>query len=230
MHFFKDLLSIFYPNLCINCDKHLFSSETILCNSCKNDLPIIDILDFHSNMITSVFYGKSIIYKGYSFLFYRKKNSTQKLIHKLKYENREDIGVFLANWIGHELHKRDEFLNVDYILPVPLHKEKMKQRGYNQLTVFGETLARKITCEYLPNVLIRTSSSKTQTLKIRFERFNNIHTKFKLTNTSSLKNKHVLLIDDVITSGATLETCCNELQKVKNIKISILTIAYTEKT
>lgn len=230
MHFFKDLLSVFYPNLCINCDKVLFLSETILCNSCKNDLPVVDIPDCQNNIITSIFYGKTTIYKGYTLLFYRKKNSTQKLIHQLKYKNREDVGVFLANWVAHKLHKQKEFLDVDFIIPVPLHKQKLKQRGYNQLSLFGKVLAKKLNTRYLPEVLIRTSLSKTQTLKSRFDRFHNIHTKFKLTETDSLESKHVLLIDDVITSGATLEACCNELQKVKNIKISILTMAYTQKT
>jgi ComF family protein len=119
-------------------------------------------------------------------------------------------------------------MELDYILPVPLHIKKQQKRGYNQLTKFGESLSTILDTKYLENVLIRSSTTKTQTFKNRVERFKNLMTNFSITNTALLKNKHILLIDDVVTTGATLEACCKELLKAENIKISIATIALTE--
>ncbi|TCI93111.1 ComF family protein [Tenacibaculum sp. M341] len=230
MRFFKDFINIFYPNLCVNCQKHLYQSEKVLCSNCVNEVPITDLKDIENNFITNIFYGKSTIEKGFCFLFYQKNNITQKLIHNLKYKNREDIGVFLANWMWFYLKKHQNFSGFDLVIPVPLHKSKFKLRGYNQLTSFGETLSKKLNVAFLKNSLVRVSKSETQTFKSRFDRFHNSDTKFKVKDVSALEGKHVLLIDDVVTTGATLQVCCNELQKVKNIKISILTMAYTKKT
>jgi ComF family protein len=130
--------------------------------------------------------------------------------------------------LGEILKENNQFSDVDFIIPVPLHLKKLKRRGYNQVTKFGQTLSFHLDIPFLENVLVRTSTSKTQTFKARFERFNNLDTKFLLDNTSIFTKKHVLLIDDVITTGATLEACARELQKTEGIKISILTMAYTE--
>ena len=119
-------------------------------------------------------------------------------------------------------------MELDYILPVPLHIKKQQKRGYNQLTKFGESLSTILDTKYLENVLIRSSTTKTQTFKNRVERFKNLMTNFSITNIALLENKHILLIDDVVTTGATLEACCKELLKAENIKISIATIALTE--
>ncbi|WP_233131514.1 ComF family protein [Tenacibaculum holothuriorum] len=197
---------------------------------CKYDLPLIDNNTHTNKKLASIFFGKTDINMVKSFLYYRKEGKVQQLIHHLKYKNREDIGSFLGNWFGHQLKEQKLFTNINYIVPVPLHPKKLKLRGYNQVTKFGISLSNILNIEYKPNILIRTSISKTQTLKQRFERFSNTNTKFKLTNIQFFENKHILLIDDVITTGATLEACCNELLKTKNITISIATLAYTEKT
>ena len=229
MRFLKEIFYLFYPNLCVNCEITLLQNEKFLCTICKNDLPIIDD-NKHTNVtLMSNFYGKVPVRAIRSFLFYKKKGITQKLIHQLKYKNQPEIGIFIADWFGEQLKSSTAFVDVDYIIPVPLHTKKLKKRGYNQVTMFGERLSDILCVEYKPNILIRTSITKTQTLKQRFERFSNNKTKFKLVDTTFFKNKHVLLIDDVITTGATLEACTNELLKTKNITISIATIAYTQK-
>lgn len=230
MQFFKDFLGLFYPNLCINCTRNLLKNETIVCTFCNNDLPLIQINNIRENQISEVFYGKIPIHSAVGLLYFRKGNSTQKLIHKLKYENRQDIGSFLGNWFGRELYENTQFSSVDHIIPVPLHKKRLKKRGYNQLTTFGTALSYQLKTSYTPNILIKTVTNKTQTLKNRFDRFDTADPKFKLTDYEYLENKHVLLIDDIITTGATIELCCIELLKVKNIKISIATIAFTERT
>lgn len=230
MQFLKDFLYLFFPKICITCKENLLNNEYVLCTICKHDLPLINDNTYINKKLTSIFFGKTNVNTVKSFLYYRKEGKVQQLIHNLKYKNREDIGYFLGKWFGHLLKEQQTFTNIDYIIPVPLHPRKLKLRGYNQVTQFGISLSNILNIEYKPKVLIRTSTSKTQTLKQRFERFSNINTKFKLVDTQFFENKHILLIDDVITTGATLEACCNELLKTKNITISIATLAYTEKT
>lgn len=229
MQYLKDIFYLFYPNLCVNCKITLLQNEQFLCAICCNELPIIDDNEYVNLTLLSPFYGKVIVKNVRSFMYYQKQGITQKIIHELKYKNQPEIGVFIANWFGSQLKESDVFNNVDYIIPVPLHKKKLKKRGYNQLTKFGESLSDILNIEYKAGVLIKSSIAKTQTFKHRFERFSDSKTNFKLTNFKVFENKHILLIDDVITTGATLVACCNELLKVKNITISIATMAYTKK-
>ena len=226
--FIYDLLHIFYPKLCVNCETHLLTNEQVLCTICRHDLPLINYSDYTNNKIAKIFYGRVNIEKANALLFFRKKGITKQLIHDLKYKGNQDVGVFFGKWWADLLSENKEFNKIDYIIPVPLHPKKQKTRGYNQVTKFGEILSTQLNIAFSRDVLIRVSSSKTQTFKARFERFNNLDTKFMLTDISIYNNKHVLLIDDVITTGATLEACAKELHKTKNIKISVLTMAYTE--
>ena len=224
----KDFFKIFYPDLCVNCENQLEKNENTVCTFCRHDLPLTNFTNYSENKIAKTFYGRIIIEKANTLLFYRKDGITKKLIHELKYKGNEEIGSFFGNWLGEILKQNNEFSDINLIVPVPLHPKKLKQRGYNQVSKFGEKLSYHLKKPFLENVLLRTSTSKTQTFKARFERFNNNDTKFQSNNTSSFKNKHILLIDDVITTGATIESCAKELQKTEGVKISILTMAYTE--
>jgi competence protein ComFC len=228
MRLLKDFFHLFYPKLCTVCEDKLVANETTICTLCRHDLPLIGFLDYKNNKVTQTFYGRILIEKAFSLLFYRKKGSTQILIHDLKYKENEEIGIFFGNWLGAILKENNEFKTIDYIVPVPLHPKKLRERGYNQVTKFGKTISKHLEIVYLEDYLIRISSTKTQTFKARFERFNNIDTKFLLTNPSFFNNKNILLIDDVITTGATLEACAKEFLKSKNCTVSILTMAYTE--
>jgi ComF family protein len=228
MRLLKDFFHLFYPKLCTVCEDKLVANETTICTLCRHDLPLTGFLDYKNNKVTQTFYGRILIEKAFSLLFYRKKGNTQKLIHDLKYKGNEEIGLFFGNWLGAILKENNEFKTIDYIMPVPLHPKKLRERGYNQVTKFGKTVSKHLEIIYLEDYLIRISSTKTQTFKARFERFNNIDTKFLLTNPSFFDNKNILLIDDVITTGATLEACAKEFLKSKNCTVSILTMAYTE--
>lgn len=228
MKYLKNVLHLFFPKICITCHTELLIFEKIICTSCRHDLPIICYSNFKKNKISNAFLGKIPIYKAISFLYYRKDSKTKLLLHQLKYKGNQSIGTFIGIWFGNLLKESNEFNDIEYIIPVPLHKKKLKKRGYNQLTKFGIELSKQLNTKYLPDVLIRINASKTQTYKQRFERFKNNDAKFYLTDIKLFANKHIVIIDDVITTGATLEACCLELLKTENIKISIITIAYTE--
>ena len=228
MRILKDLFYLFYPKLCTVCGLKLVENETSICTNCRHDLPLTNFLEYRDNKVTQIFYGRFLIEKAYSLLFYRKKGITQKLIHDLKYKGNEEIGIFFGNWLGEILKENKEFNDIDFIIPVPLHPKKLKERGYNQVTKFGERLSEYLQTPLVEDYLIRISSTKTQTFKSRFERFSNNGTKFMLQNHTHFNNKHILLIDDVITTGATIEACAKEFRNSENCKISILTMAYTE--
>ncbi|EAR13275.1 putative amidophosphoribosyl-transferase [Polaribacter irgensii 23-P] len=228
MELLKDLRALFYPRICANCSQQLIQNESIICTFCRHDLPLTHFQSYTKNKINAIFYGRVTIEKAFALLFLRKKGITKNLIHKLKYQGTEEIGIFFGNWIGEILSENEEFSTVDFILPVPIHAKKQKIRGYNQVTKFGKCLQRHLKTPFLENVLVRKSANTTQTFKSRFERFNDLDTKFSLLNFTIFKDKHVLIIDDVVTTGATLEACALELLKTSGIRISILTMAYTE--
>jgi competence protein ComFC len=225
---FNDFVEIFYPKTCVTCESNLISGEKVICTICKHDLPLTHYQSYFDNKITDSFYGKIPIEKAMALLIFRKEGKTKELIHELKYKGNQEIGTYLGDWLGEIFKENKEFSNIDFIIPVPLHKKKLKQRGYNQLTKFGETLSEILRIPFETNQLIKTEATRTQTFKTRFERFDDSKTKFNLKNTSFFENKHVLLIDDVITTGATMESCAIELLKTKGIKISVLAMAFTE--
>ena len=228
MQLLKDFFQLFFPNLCVTCSRTLLNGEEIICAFCRHDLPIVGHKCLKNNKIAKVFYGRISIEEITSFLYFKKEGKVRELIHQLKYKGNQNIGTFLGNWFGKTLKEQNAFLEIDYIIPVPLHKKRLEERGYNQLTTFGKALSQTLNVEYLPSILARVSSAKTQTYKQRFERFSNKETSFLLLNKKILEGKHILLVDDVITTGATLEACCNELLKTSNLKISIVTMAFTE--
>ncbi|CAM1334199.1 ComF family protein [Tenacibaculum aestuariivivum] len=229
MHYFKEIFYLFYPNLCINCASTLLKSESYLCIICTNKLPIIANNNYINNNLLLPFYGKVLIKNVRAFMYYQKHGVSQKIIQQLKYKNQPQIGFFIGNWFGENLKKSGVFNNVDYIVPVPLHSSKLKERGYNQLTKFGQTLSSILLIEYKPDILIRLSTLKSQTIKHRFERFSDSKTTFTLTDVEIFKNKHILLIDDVITTGATIVACSEALLNIENCTISVATMAYTKK-
>ena len=228
MKLLKDLFYLFYPNICANCNEQLLQNEKVICTFCRHDLPLTNFQSYTKNKVSRIFSGRITIEKAYALLFFRKQGVTKNLIHALKYKGNEEVGVFFGNWIGEIVAKNKEFSTVDFIVPVPIHAKKKKIRGYNQVTKFGECLSMHLKVPLNEDILIRQSATKTQTLKSRFERFNDLESKFLARNTSIFKEKHILIIDDVITTGATLEACAKELLKTPGVKISILTMSYTE--
>jgi len=224
---FQNTFNIFFPELCLICGNSLVKNNQIICVSCMSNLPLTNFSDWENNEVEKSFFGRVPIEAATSLLYFNRKSKVQQLIHQLKYKNQQKIGVFLGDWLGENMVASKRFETLDYIIAVPLHKNKLKKRGYNQVTKFGERISYKLNIPLLENVLIRISKSKTQTFKTRFERSKKIEEHFQLSDKEILKNKHILLIDDIITTGATLEACCIQLLQTKNIKISVATMAYT---
>lgn len=228
MNFLKDLYALFYPEVCLCCHEHLTTNETVICLTCRHDLPLTNFSSENNNLVEKSFYGRIPIENATALFYFFKKGKIQELIHALKYKKQQQVGTLLGNWLGEELRESDRFKTVDCIIPVPLHHKKLKSRGYNQVTTFGKSLSEKLNIPYEENFLKRISFTNTQTKRIRFDRWRNVQELFFVEDYNALENKHILLIDDIITTGATLEACCKAFQKTKNIKISIACMAYTK--
>jgi ComF family protein len=228
MKFLKDIFAIFFPITCLCCNEYLATNESVICLICRHDLPLTNFSFEENNLIEKSFYGRIPLENATSLFYFFKKGNVQRLIHELKYKKQQRVGTLVGDWLGEQLVESQRFETIDCIIPVPLHPKKLKIRGYNQVTTFGESLSKKLNIPYYSTILTRISSTKTQTKKLRFERWNNVQELFHVENNFTLENKHVLLIDDVITTGATLEACYDALRHTKNLKISIACMAYTK--
>ncbi len=228
MIFFKEIINLFFPEVCLCCKEPLTTQEFVVCIACRHELPLTHFSIEKENLVKKSFYGRIPIENATALFYFRKKGKVQQLIHELKYNNQQNVGIFIGNWLGDELVNSRLYSTVNAIIPVPLHQKKLKKRGYNQLTKFGKQLSSKLNIPYIDNVLLKVSSTKTQTKKLRLERWKNVQELFVIQNASKLEGKHILLIDDIITTGATLEACCNALLNIKDVKISIACMAYTK--
>lgn len=222
---FHNLLNLFYPKTCQICEKILVINERVICVNCIHELPVTNFHLDNENMVKKVFYGRMEIEQATALLLFHKKGSVQKLIHQLKYRGHTEIGSFLGDWLGADLVDTSTFKNIEAVVPVPLHRKKLKSRGFNQVEGFGKAIANALGVPYLDNVLLKKSFSNTQTVKARLGRWGNIEETFVLANDSLIKNKHVLLVDDIITTGATLEACAAVIKDAGGVKISIATMA-----
>ncbi len=225
MSYFQDFISLFYPDNCLACGNNLFKSERILCTSCLFHLPKTNYHFEKDNPISKIFWGRTEIEIASAFYFFVKASKLQHLIHQLKYKGKKEIGVFIGEIYGEELVKSEFYKNIDLIIPVPLHPKKEKLRGYNQSEVFARGLSASMNIPVDTLTLIRTYASETQTKKTRFKRWENVKEIFEIRDAEKIENKHILLVDDVITTGATLESCANMLNKISGVKISIAGIA-----
>ena len=220
----KTIVDLLFPKVCYACLNLLNDNEETICVDCRHDLPVTNFHFDNDYSVAKVLYGRAKIENGTSLFRFEKKGLVQQLIHGLKYKGYETIGYSLGNWLGGELKELDGYKSVDIVIPVPLHKNKLKKRGYNQVAKFGQQIAVALNAHYV-DVLVKITNTKSQTTKNRFTRWNNTDELFTIKNADTIENKHVLLVDDLITTGATLEACISVLSKAKNVKISIATMA-----
>ena len=224
----KNLLNVTFPSFCNGCNKLLLKNEAVICTKCNHNLPFTYHHKIKETEIDKVFYGLIPFEFAASFLYFTKKGITQNLMHNLKYKNRQEIGTYLGNLYAKELINLDVFKEIDFIIPVPLHQKRLHQRGYNQVTTFCNVIENNLSIPVLENVLVKTKNLKSQTNKSKEGRIENNKNVFLIENHHKIEGKHVLLVDDIFTTGATIEACAKEILKIKNTKISILTMAYTQ--
>ncbi len=201
------------------------SNEAVICTHCRHEMPLTQHQFNINNEAVKKFYGKIEIQHASAFLHFNKKGIVQELIHNLKYKGREEIGTFLGNWYAEDLKELNLKSLFDVVIPVPLHKRKLKERGYNQVTTFGKTLAEELNITYDDSVLYRKKYSKTQSKKNLLRRSENIANIFDVKFSEENHNTHFLIVDDVLTTGATLEACSRALLKIPGAKISIVCMA-----
>ena len=222
---FKNIINLFFPPVCAGCHSFLISNENVICTVCRHNIPLTNHHLNPENEAFKKFYGRIPIEYTSALFYFHKKGIVQELIHNLKYKGQEQIGTVLGEWYSEDLKNLIVIQSVDQIIPVPLHKRKLRERGYNQVTKFGHALSEGLNIEYNPNLLVRNIYSKTQSRKSFLNRSEGIDALFDVTFTEKDHNKHFLLIDDVLTTGSTLEACSHALLKIPGAKISVVCMA-----
>jgi len=218
------MLNLLFPKICNGCKSVLLTSEKILCTQCLHSLPIACHHRTGSDAMKSIFYGKFPVLEATAIIKFQKRGITQELLHNLKYRGQKQISSYFGKWLGAELSEIPHYQSIDMIIPVPLHKQKLKIRGYNQVEGFGVELAKSLGVPYCDDILIKISKTKSQVFKQRFTRFQSEEI-FSLNQPHRIVNKHILLVDDIVTTGATLENCALQLLKSEGVKLSLATIA-----
>ncbi|WP_298391437.1 ComF family protein [Flavobacterium sp.] len=224
----KSIINLFFPKACAGCNSFLLESELVICTTCRHEIPITNQHLNQNNEAFLKFYGRIPIEFASSLLYFHKKGMVQEMIHKLKYKGHQEIGEAIGTWYAEDLKKCEQLKDVDYIIPIPLHKKRFKERGYNQVTTFGKALSNQLNIPYNDTILFRKVYSKTQTKKTFLGRSEAIENIFRVAFNENHHNKHFLLIDDVITTGSTLEYCGRELLKIPGARISIVCMAMTQ--
>lgn len=221
--------SLFYPQLCLVCESKKPARREILCFTCQHKLPKTDFHLDPNNALMERFWGRLPLHAAASLFYFIKGGRAQQLIHQLKYNNKPAVGIRFGQSYGSQLKNSPLFQQIDCIIPVPLHPRKQHQRGYNQSETFAKGLSGSMSKPYFPLALERRSFTQTQTRKGRIERMNNVMEAFRLKNAKALQGKHVLLVDDVVTTGATLEACGMQLLTIKDLQLSIATIGFASR-
>jgi len=222
-----DFFSLIYPSLCFACDRTLYKHEQSVCTLCRYHLPKTNYHLDNVNPLSKLFWGRVDIKSASAFYHFDKGSKVQNLIHHLKYKGQKEIGNALGFIYGKELLKSENYEKIDLVVPVPLHPKKLKKRGYNQSDYFAMGLAKALKTKWLSDGLLRTSDSKSQTLRSRFDRWQNLSSVFGMRNPQNFDGMNVLIADDVITTGSTLEACAELLLLIPGVKVSVAAIACT---
>ncbi|MCS6822620.1 MAG: phosphoribosyltransferase family protein [Microscillaceae bacterium] len=222
----NDFLELIFPTCCVVCSQVLVSNETWICTPCRFELPTFTDFQNKDTDLRKVF-GTRVPNMEYAlaYLKFSKRGKVQAILHHLKYNHSPELGEVLGRWFGQLLFEANFNTVFDLIIPVPLHPSKLKKRGYNQSEVFAKGLSQTLQLPYQNDVLIRTKATETQTKKNRLERLQNVANVFEVVQPQIVQNKHVLVVDDVVTTGATLEACLLALIEAGCAKVSIATIA-----
>ncbi|HEY0668208.1 MAG TPA: ComF family protein [Sphingobacteriaceae bacterium] len=227
-NYLQDFLALFFPELCSACGQNLFKNEQVICTNCTFHLPYTNFHTDAENKVVRQLWGRFQFLQANAFLHFSKGGKVQNLIHELKYNNSPETGYRLGELYGNTLANHDGWVMPDLIVPVPLHKKKLKKRGYNQSEFIAAGLSASLKIPVETNLLSRRNETETQTRKSRYNRYENMKDAFAVNNEEKFAGKHLFLIDDVMTTGATFEACALELQTIEGIKLSIGAIAFAE--
>ena len=220
----NDINSILLPRVCFGCKTQLSGGEHLLCTVCRHDLPLTDYNFEHENPVDRIFYGRVPIVKAAAFLYFSDYGIVKNLLHFLKYKNQQEVGEFLGDWFGLQLAQH-KAVDIDAVIPVPLHPIKLKKRGYNQVERFGKRMAYHFDAEYVDHLLVKTQNIKTLTKKNRFNRWKSSQDLYVVKDDTSLVGKRLLLVDDIITTGATIEACAQAVLTIPGSTVYVAAMA-----
>jgi ComF family protein len=223
-----DFISLFYPNYCYACNEGLAKGEDIVCTKCRLDLPKTNYHKTLQNPLYNRLHGRFPLEFAVAFLLFRKGGKVQNLLHALKYLNHPEIGLSLGMVYSHELREHNFQQQIDGIIPVPLHPSRRRKRGYNQSEEFAKGLSQMLDKPVLADALERTHRTDSQTRKTKLKRWQNVQEVFRVKNPSMVEGRKLLLVDDVITTGATIEACSTALLSAQCLSIGVAGIAYAE--
>jgi ComF family protein len=221
----KDFFDLVFPDICISCENALLKGEKNICIGCMYKLPKTDFHFNEDNELCRKLWGRVPLKYGLAYLKFNKGGLVQNIMHHIKYKDASEAAVMLGNWYGHDLYKAGYSEKFDLIIPVPLHKKKLRKRGYNQSACFAMGLSDGLAINYQENILERSREQSSQTNKNRLDRWSNVKEIYQLRENINLTGKKILLADDVATTGATLEVCAQELFKAGAVEVSVAVIA-----
>ncbi len=231
MNYFPDLwddfISLLFPRLCHGCGNHLLRIETAVCTECFVLIPRTNFHLKQDNPVAQLFWGRCRLEKAAAFSYYTRDSRIRKLIHYLKYQGGREAGSELGRIYGTSLGSSGFIDGIDMIIPVPLHPSKERKRGFNQSEIIAEGIAGPCCLPVRSDLLKRNVKTATQTRRTRYDRWTNVGGIFGVTDEGSLTGKHVLLVDDVITTGSTLEACANEILKIEGARVSVAALAFS---
>jgi ComF family protein len=226
MNLIDDFMALLFPAACNGCGKILLKNEEIICTSCLFHLPKTDFHKYSDNPVAGIFRGRVPVEAATSGFLYKKGGTIQHMIHRMKYKGIKEIGVWFGEMYGAVLVKEPVYASVSSIIPIPLHKRKLRKRGFNQAELFARGLSKSMNIPLDLQSVIRILETSTQTKKTRYKRWGNVNEIFRVVNPEKLKGQHILLVDDVITTGATMESCMQTILQTGDIKISAASIAF----
>ena len=221
-----DFISLLFPRICYGCGSQLLRNERIICTECYVLIPRTDFHLTKGNPVEQLFWGRCRLEGAAAFSYYTRDSRIRRMIHQLKYRGIREIGRELGRIYGNSLRESSFLGGIDVIIPVPLHPSKQRQRGFNQSDLIAEGLSQATGIPVDTGILERRTVTKTQTRKSRYDRWTNVCDIFRVRDHSRLEGKHVLLVDDVITTGSTIEACASELLSTENVMVSAIALAY----
>ena len=220
---------LFFPHVCTGCGSDILKVDNLLCFKCIYDLTHTGYENFPNNPTEKIFIGRVPIVAATSQFYFSKGQLLQHLVHDFKYKGNKEIGLYLSKIMGEKMLASTRFNNIDYLIPLPLFANKEYKRGFNQAAVICDGMALAMNIPVLKNIVTRVKFTETQTKKNRSDRWGNVEESFSVTNTALLENKHIMLVDDVITTGATIDACAQKISKIQGTKISIATLTVASK-